>query len=109
MAPSQHGYSRKLTQILSAIENLQMAGKFEAMWQDAADRFLRETGKSIRQNPPVTLQECTATIERSQQLSDTHEPEEQSKTERAKGAGLAIIQCLNAFGGIATLAAQMTV
>lgn len=86
-----------------------MAGKFEAMWQDAAERFLRETGKSIRQNPPVTLQECTATIERSQQLSDTYEQEERSKIEKVKDAGLATIQCLNAFGGIATLAAQMTV
>ncbi|KAI1456840.1 hypothetical protein F4805DRAFT_431132 [Annulohypoxylon moriforme] len=37
-----------------------MALKFEKMWQFAADDFLNKTGKSIRKNPPTTLQDCIA-------------------------------------------------
>ncbi|KAI2470092.1 hypothetical protein F4781DRAFT_430670 [Annulohypoxylon bovei var. microspora] len=85
-----------------------MALKFERMWQTAADEFLKQTGKSIRKNPPTTLQDCFAVIERSQQLSVSRESEEESKVEKAKTWGLSVINCLKIFGGIASQAADMT-
>ncbi|KAI5859460.1 nacht and tpr domain-containing protein [Durotheca rogersii] len=83
-----------------------MAHKLEAMWQNAADNFLKKTGKSIRKNPPTTLESCVAAVERSRLLG-LREPEAESNADKATAWGMYVIKCLQVFGGITSQAADM--
>ena len=64
---------------------------------NATDQFQNLTGKSLRLNPPKTLESVCRVIEarQSQDPSDNHD-----RTTRAKEIGINLLQGLKLIGGI---------
>lgn len=77
----------------------------QQLWDEAAERFLARTGKSLNRKPPMTMDDVRKQME-SRDDPNT-ESDAASTLKHKKDVGLNILECLKLLGGITAQGASV--